>query len=34
MHQLGLKFGYREFISYSPKDAEERALLLAANHID
>jgi len=34
MRQLGLQFGYREFLSYSPKDAAETALLLAANHID
>lgn len=34
MRQLGLEFGYREFMSYSPKNADERALLLKANHID
>lgn len=34
MRQLGLKFGKREFISYSPKDAEEARILRAANHID
>lgn len=34
MERLGLKFGYREFVSYSPKNETERALLLAANHID
>lgn len=34
MRQLGLKFGKREFISYSPKDADEAKILRAANHID
>lgn len=34
MRKLGLRFGYREFVSYSPKNDAERALLLAANHID
>lgn len=34
MRQLGLKFGKREFMSYSPKTASEAALLRAANRID
>ncbi len=34
MRRLGLKFGSREFVSVSPKNAEEAALLRSANHID
>lgn len=34
MHQLGLKFGYREFMSYKPKNDGEAALLRDAGHID
>lgn len=34
MLKLGLSFGTREFVSYAPKNAEEAALLRAANHID
>ncbi len=34
MRQLGLMFGKREFISYSPKNPDEARLLRAANHID
>ena len=34
MRALGLKFGYREFMSYRPKNGDEAALLRQANHID
>lgn len=34
MRKLGLKFGKREFLSYSPRTDAEAALLRAANHID
>lgn len=34
MRQLGLTFGSRQFVSYSPKTAEESELLRAAGHID
>jgi len=34
MRALGLKFGYREFMSYRPKNDDEAALLRQANHID
>jgi hypothetical protein len=34
MKRFGLKFGYREFMSYRPKDLEEAQLLRAARHID
>lgn len=34
MRQLGLKFGKREFVSYSPKDTHEAELLREAKHID
>lgn len=34
MHQFGLKFGSREFISYVPQNAEEEALLRSKGHID
>jgi hypothetical protein len=34
MRTLGLAFGYREFMSYRPKNADEAALLRATNHID
>lgn len=34
MLKLGLSFGTREFVSYTPKNADEAALLRAANHID
>lgn len=34
MQQLGLTFGYREFLSYRPKDEKEAVLLRAAGHID
>ena len=34
MHQLGLSFGTREFISYKAKTDDEAALLRAAGHID
>lgn len=34
MRLLGLKFGSREFMSYSPKNDGEREMLRAANHID
>jgi Restriction endonuclease NaeI len=34
MHLLRLKFGYREFISYKPKDGNEAKLLRDAGHID
>lgn len=34
MRALGLKFGFREFMSYRPRNEGEAALLRAANHID
>lgn len=34
MHQLGLTFGSREFVSYAPKSEKERQLLRRAGHID
>ena len=34
MHKLGLTFGYREFMSYTPKNAAEAALLRKAARID
>jgi hypothetical protein len=34
MHGLGLSFGYREFLSYRPKNELEAAMLRAAGHID
>jgi Restriction endonuclease NaeI len=34
MHRLGLKFGYREFMSYKPKNEAEAQLLRDAGHID
>jgi hypothetical protein len=34
MQKLGIKFGHREFLSYSPKNLEEEKLLKAAGHID
>lgn len=34
MRKLGLTFGKREFVSYSPRNEEEIALLRMANHID
>lgn len=34
MHRLGLSFGYREFLSYRPKNEAEAAMLRAAGHID
>lgn len=34
MKRLGLTYGYREFLSHRPRDAEEAALLRAAGHID
>ncbi|MGH6694223.1 NaeI family type II restriction endonuclease [Sphingopyxis sp.] len=34
MQALGLKFGYREFMSYRPKDDAEAQMLRSANHID
>ena len=34
MRQLGLRFGYREFLSFSPKNSEERNLLRKAGQID
>ncbi|TMM48434.1 NaeI family type II restriction endonuclease [Qipengyuania marisflavi] len=34
MRQLGLKFGKREFLSYTAKNEGEAALLRASNHID
>lgn len=34
MHRLGLSFGYREFLSYQPKNETETAMLRAARHID
>lgn len=34
MRAFGLKFGYREFMSYRPKDEVEAQMLRSANHID
>lgn len=34
MTQLGLQPGFREFISYRPRNETEKAMLRAANHID
>ncbi|EZP73537.1 Type-2 restriction enzyme NaeI [Sphingomonas paucimobilis] len=34
MRQFGITFGYREFVSYMPKDAGEEALLRSEGHID
>jgi hypothetical protein len=34
MNALGLKFGYREFMSYRPKTAREADLLRRVGHID
>lgn len=34
MHQLGLAFGKREFLSYRPKNDEEARLLRRSKHID
>lgn len=34
MHQLGLTFGYREFLSHRPLNDHEAALLRDAGHID
>ena len=34
MRQLGIKFGYREFVSYMPKSLEEEALLRSEGHIE
>ena len=34
MRSLGLTFGSREFMSYTPKSAAEEALLRTAEHID
>ena len=34
MRQLGLTFGYREFMSYRPKDDDEATLLREHGHID
>ena len=34
MLQLGLSFGYREFMSYTPRTAAEAAMLRKAGHID
>ncbi|MCJ2188081.1 NaeI family type II restriction endonuclease [Novosphingobium beihaiensis] len=34
MLRLGLTFGYREFLSYRPKNAEEASWLREAGHID
>jgi hypothetical protein len=34
MHQLGLTFGYREFLSHRPSNEKEAALLRDAGHID
>ncbi|QJB69074.1 NaeI family type II restriction endonuclease [Parasphingorhabdus halotolerans] len=33
MRRLGLRFGYREFLSYAPKSETERVLLRTAGHI-
>ncbi len=34
MRELGLNFGYREFLSYKPKNEQEAKLLRRANHIE
>lgn len=34
MHRLGITFGYREFVSYMPRNAEEAEVLRAEGHID
>jgi Restriction endonuclease NaeI len=34
MHELGLSFGYREFLSYRPKSEPEADMLRRAGHID
>jgi hypothetical protein len=34
MQKLGLQFGFREFVSFRPRDAAEAALLREAGHID
>lgn len=34
MTELGLSYGYREFMSYRPRNEHETALLRAAGHID
>lgn len=34
MQALGLDFGYREFVSFKPRNAREAKLLKAAGHID
>jgi Restriction endonuclease NaeI len=34
MHQLGLTFGHREFLSHRPRDASEAALLRSAGKIE
>lgn len=34
MRELGLSFGKREFLSYTPKNRDEAALLRKAGHID
>lgn len=34
MSRLGLRFGYREFLSYRPKTADEAKLLRDSKHID
>jgi hypothetical protein len=34
MHRLSLSFGYREFVSYKPKNSLEATLLRQAGHID
>lgn len=34
MHQLGIRFGYREFVAFKARDANEQALLRATGKID
>ena len=34
MRRLGITFGYREFVSYMPKDAAEAEILRSEGHID
>ena len=34
MHRLGLKFGFREFMSHAPIDDEQAQWLRSAGHID
>jgi hypothetical protein len=34
MYKLGLSFGFREFMSYRPKNAYEEQLLRSAKRID